>query len=59
MIPKKSSGALWSVEEDERLQRAVLTMVERFPGRSLAAVVTRIAFCSPRWKVIDELKKGL
>lgn len=48
-IPTRSSGALWSPEDDARLHAAVLDLTAEFPGRSVAAVVTRIALLSPQW----------
>jgi hypothetical protein len=46
---QKSSGEIWTAEEEERLFKAVLTLVTQFEGRSFGAVVTRIALLAPRW----------
>lgn len=42
MIPERSSGRLWTEEEEEQLRVAYITMVEAMPGRSEAAVFTRL-----------------
>jgi hypothetical protein len=47
--PTRSSGAPWTAEEDERLYQAVIALTAQFPGRSLAAVLTRIEFRSITW----------
>lgn len=41
-IPDRSSRELWSEAEDEQLRREILEVVERHPGRSAAAVMSRI-----------------
>lgn len=59
-LPDKSSGARWSPEEDQRLYDAVKALTAQFTGRSLAAVVTRIALISPQWsKGVDAVKRRL
>jgi hypothetical protein len=41
-IPPTSSGQPWEAEDDERLYAALLVLAEGFPGRSMAAVLSRI-----------------
>jgi hypothetical protein len=42
VIPERSSGQLWTEEEEEQLRIAYVQMVEAMPGRSEAAVFTRL-----------------
>lgn len=42
-LPKVSSGANWTSEEDERLYHEFEALVAKFEGRSFAAVMTRVA----------------
>jgi hypothetical protein len=49
-VPDRSSGALWTPEEDEHLYQAVHALTAQFPGRSIAAVLTRIARLAPIWR---------
>lgn len=54
MIPERSNGQLWTVEEEEQLRVAYITMVEALPGRSEAAVfarLERIRVNDRRWPV--------
>jgi hypothetical protein len=48
-IPHLSSGERWTADEDERLYHAVVGLAARFPGRSLAAVLSRIALLQAAW----------
>jgi hypothetical protein len=48
-VPSRSSGAAWTEGEDERLYLAVIDLAAQFPGRSLAAVLTRIERHRAAW----------
>ena len=48
-LPPQSSGRPWTRDEEDRLYQELLALTLKFPGRSLAAVVTRIAYLQPLW----------
>lgn len=40
--PCRSSGALWTDEEDTKLEFLLMELMKEFPDRSIAAVLSRI-----------------
>lgn len=48
-LPKVSSGENWSEEEDERLYTEFELLVAKFPGRSFAAVMSRVNWLGGVW----------
>lgn len=48
-LPRTSSGVLWTADEDERLYKAMCKLTVQLPGRSLSAILTRIASQAPIW----------
>jgi hypothetical protein len=47
--PTTSSGKVWTDEEDKRLYLALLDLVAQFEGRSMSAILSRIALLSAGW----------
>lgn len=48
-LPIKSSGEPWTPPEDEQLYQELLEVAAKHPGRSLAAVLTRVEHNRLAW----------
>lgn len=52
--PIRSSGANWTPEEDDRLFEELKALTLKFEGRSIWAVLARIAVVKDYWWVRDK-----